>query len=193
MSKKNLLAFLWWFSTPIFITLFFILILIYSQSFDFIGNSIILILLLVLLPLLWDFILKTFYKIDFSNRQKILALIYTLSFAYILIKYHNFFSKFTLYCLLIFSIFLIISYLLFFLKQNQYTFLLGGMLALSSIISINKTIDFQTIIILQLFLSAVISYYFIDENIDKLSGIILAYIGGIIFVSLEAIIFNFIL
>ena len=84
------------------------------------------------------------------------------------------------YVFIVFAFSILTSYIISFLKYNQYSFLLGVYLAITMLISTTQMHDFFYIFILEFIFAAFLFRYFIIYKVDDLKGIFLTYSVGII-------------
>ncbi|MEA3452690.1 MAG: hypothetical protein U9Q83_12425 [Bacteroidota bacterium] len=180
MKKKGIFNFIWWLSSPFFVITFFILLLLYSQGIFFFKTALALMLFIVLSPLIVEWILNRIFEISKNERVKINLILIIFSIVYTFIVNIQTSDWLVKYTFTVFAFSLFTSYIIFFLKFNQYSFLLGVFLSITILISTTQMINFVYLIIIELIFAAFLFRYFVIFKVDDLKGIFLTYSGGII-------------
>lgn len=190
MNKEYFFNFLWWFSSPFFIIFFFILLLLKINGIGFIYISLPVFSILVIVPLLTEWAITNFLNIN-KNERTVINLIFIVSgFLFSYFFYIQKLEKPFPFIFIVFGLSIIFSYLILFLKYNQYSFLLGVFISITLLLQMSLMEDLFYFIIVELIFSAILFRYFIIFKVDNLKGILLSFFGGFIACLLIAYVVN---
>lgn len=190
MNKESFFNFLWWFSSPFFIIFFFILLLLKINGTGFVLISFPLFSILVILPLLCEWIIANVFKINKGERTIINLIFIVSGFLFTYFFYIQKLEKPFPFIFIVFGLSIIFSYFVLFLKYNQYAFLLGIFISITLLLQVSLFQDLFYFIIAELIFSAILFRYFIIFEIDDLKGIMLSFLSGVIFCILDAYVVN---
>ena len=184
MKKDFVFNFLWWFASPFFVIFFFVLFLLHFEGISFLRPFLLLVSILVVAPLLVDWIFTNIFKLQKNERAIVDLVAIVTGFIYAYIFYIKYISLSMQVLFIVFGLSIVLSFILFFIKSNQYSFLLGVLLAVSLLFSVTQMQDLVYVIVCELIFSAILFRYFIIYRVDDFKGISITYIGGIFSVGL---------
>ncbi|MBN2662622.1 MAG: hypothetical protein JXR68_03135 [Bacteroidales bacterium] len=179
MKQDHIFNFLWWLATPFFIVFFFLILLLFTAGITYINSFLYLTIFLVTIPLFVDWVVAMFFPKKEELRPKISALVFLTDFILTYFLIAKDFSPIIKFFYAVFAIQIIISFILRFLKQNQYTFLLGAFFATTVTLSVLMVYDFYYLIIIELLFAGIIIKYFIKFKIDTTKKMMTNYLLGV--------------
>ncbi len=180
MKKDFFFNFIWWFSSPFFIIFFFILFLLHFQGVSFLRPALFLISVLVVAPLFVDWCFTNLFKIKKNDKAIINLIVISSGFIYSYFLYIKYISISVQIIFIVFALSIVLSFIIYFFKLNQYSFLLGVLFSISLLFAVTQMQDLVYVIISELIFSAFLFRYFIIYEVDDLRGIFSNYLAGII-------------
>lgn len=189
MKHNYILNFLWWLATPFFIIFFFLILLLFTTRITYINSFLYLTIFLVTIPLFIDWLVAKFFSKNEKLRPKISVFVFLFSFLLTYIFMVKNFTPIIKFFYIIFTIQIILSFIIRFIKQNQYTFLIGVFLATTIIFSLIMVYDLYYLIIIELFFAGIFMKYFGKYKMDTANKMLLNFSIGIASTFITALIF----
>lgn len=189
MKHDHILNFLWWLATPFFIVFFFLILLLFTAGITYINSFLYLTIFLVTIPLFIDWFVAMFFSKNEELRPKISVFVFLFSFMLTYIFIAKNFAPIIKFFYIIFAIQIILSFIIRFIKQNQYSFLTGVFLATTIIFSLLMVYDLYYLIIIELLFAGILMKYFVKYKMDTANKMLLNYSIGIASTFITALIF----
>ncbi len=179
MKKDSIFSFVWWLTSPFFVVFYFLILMSFFSGRMYLNSFLYLTLLLVTVPLVFDWLTVLSYTEDADERSKVSAVVYLIAFILSYYLFIKIFPSTTRLLYVIFSLQILISYIIRFFKYNQYVFLLGVFFVITILLSILLIVDLYYLIIIQLLFTGFFMRIFIKNEVDTLKNMFLFYLLGI--------------
>lgn len=175
---KQILNFLWWFSTPFILTFFLLLIFVENVPGFNILAYLRLNIFLVGFPILVYWTSGIYYNKDFHKREQLSIAVMVLAMIYSFIFEIRQFDTWLIIIYILYFLSVLQSLLISYTKYNQYLHLIGSFLVILFLSMIFLQRDFFYLIIIALVYSGTLMFLFSKNELDKNKNMFISYLTG---------------